>query len=655
MDADGMPIILTFYRSIEADDAEWVLQQLQQDPRADVDVHLNSAGGHVHAALAIFNALKARHTTVYIDGIAASAASVIAMSGKRVIAAENALVMIHDPWTTVTGNSTEMRRHADMLDMHRDALLLAYSRTGLDRAVLLQMLADETWLTASEALRLGFVDEITEAQAYAAHAPTCFASYIHTPKELLTMPQPHNQGARAPHSTPASPDTSSAVQAAVAAIRARNTEILAIAEPHLGNSEIRAYVDNVIASADMSVSLDQVGRGILAIMGRHSEPLGGYLGVTAGSTASAISHSSAHRSGADFVTAASDALALRAGIRVARPHPGARDVQGMALSDIMRASLSRSGRSDGFGANNRSDLVRAAMSTSDFPAILENTLGKALRAGYEAEPATYESWTRRVLVPDFKQQSRVLLGSAPQLLPVPEGGEYALGSMEDDKSVPYSVKKFGRLVQLTWEALVNDDLGAFLRITQAMGQAAARAEGDAVYSTFADNAGAGTTMQDSRPLFHADHKNLAKAFPDITADALAAARVLLRRQIAMGGGALNLPPRFLLVAPEHEQAAEILLAAAARSLTQGDSSTLIPAWLAQLQLIVEARLPANAFYVLTSPDAVDTLERAHLEEDNGPRITEDEGFKTDARTYKVRHVFAARWLDWRGAAKVPLS
>ncbi len=92
-----------------------------------------------------------------------------------------------------------------------------------------------------------------------------------------------------------------------------------------------------------------------------------------------------------------------------------------------------------------------------------------------------------------------------------------------------------------------------------------------------------------------------------------------------------------------------------RSLSQGDTNTLIPAWLAQLQLVVEARLPANAFYVLSSPDAVDTLERAHLEEDNGPRITEDEGFKTDARTYKVRHVFAARWLDWRGVAKVPLT
>ncbi|AMU99418.1 head maturation protease, ClpP-related [Xanthomonas citri] len=640
-----MPIILTFYSDIRTDDAEWVLQELQRDPAATVEVRINSAGGSVHAALAIFNALKSRQATVHIDGVAASAASVIAMAGRRVIAAENALLMIHDPWTTVTGNAAEIRRHADMLDLHRDALLLAYDRTGIDRPKLLQMLAAETWLTAADALRLGFVDEIAEPLAYAAHAPSCFASYQHTPKELL-MPQPQNNGAPAPHAAAA--PTGSAMQAALAAIRDRNTEILAMAEPHMGNAEICAYVNGVVAAADMNVTPANVGKHILALMGRNAEPLNGYAGVDP-------TRRSTSAGAGDFVSAASDALVIRAGVRIESPHPGVREIQGMALSDIMRASLSRSGRADAFGANTRGDLVRAAMSTSDFPAILENTLGKALRAGYAAEPATYENWTRRVLVPDFKQQSRVLLGSAPELLLVPEGGEYAFGRMDEDKSVPYSVKKFGRLVQLTWEALVNDDLGAFLRITQAMGQAAARAEGDAVYATFADNAAAGTTMQDGRPLFHADHKNLATSFNGITADALAAARVLLRRQVAVGGGALNLPPRYLLVAPEHEQAAEILLAAAARSLSQGESNTLIPGWLAQLQLIVEARLPANAFYLLTSPDAVDTLERAHLEEDNGPRITEDEGFKTDARTYKVRHVFAARWLDWRGAVKVPLA
>ena len=227
--------------------------------------------------------------------------------------------------------------------------------------------------------------------------------------------------------------------------------------------------------------------------------------------------------------------------------------------------------------------------------------------------------------------------------------------MDEDKSVPYSVGKFGRLVNLTWETIVNDDLGAFLRMTQALGQAAARAEADAIYATFAENAGAGPAMQDEVNLFHATHANLATSAADITADALGSARVLLRRQKAVGGGSLNLVPRYLLVAPEQEQAAETLLAASARSLSQGTDVALIPAWVSKLELIVEARLAADAFYLLAGSETIDTLERAWLEVDSGPVIEEEDGFAIDSKQYKVRHVFGSRWLDWRGAVKVPLS
>src|SRR5690606_13889086 len=158
----------------------------------------------------------------------------------------------------------------------------------------------------------------------------------------------------------------------------------------------------------------------------------------------------------------------------------ARDVAGMGLHGIARACVDRSGRhSDG----RPGDVIRAAMSTSDFPAILENSLGKALRSGYESEQQTFTAWTRKVEVPDFKPQSRVILGSAPDLKLVLEGGEYEYGSMDEDKAT-YKVDKYGRMVRFTWEAMVNDDLGSFLRTTQAMGLAAARAEADNIYGTF---------------------------------------------------------------------------------------------------------------------------------------------------------------------------
>ncbi|HEL4163319.1 Clp protease ClpP [Stenotrophomonas maltophilia] len=659
-------INLTFYSEIAPEDAQLVLNQLRSDPRDAVEVRINSPGGSVHAALAIFNALRPRKPTVYIDGVAASAASVIAMAGQRVVAAENAIFMIHDPWIPSTsGNAAELRREAETLDLHRDAMLTAYDRSGISRKELIQMLAEETWMNASEALRLGFIDEIAEAISYAAHSESNYLAYRRTPQELITMtrstsvthsPQrPEGCAAAAPQQ----PSAESAPQGAapnpashadfLAAQRARNDEIAGLSRSFPLNPEVQSLAR--VALADPGMSIDRFRADMLAALGRGSEPLGGGHGN--GIRVAFGGHSGG--TGSDFVGAASDALVIRAGIRIENPHAGARDIGGMSLSDIMRACVSRGGRWADTSTGGRSALVRAAMSTSDFPAILENTLGKALRGGYESEPATYQAWTRRVLVPDFKEQSRVLLGSAPELLLVPEGADYTLGSMDEDKSVPYKVSKFGRIVQLTWEALVNDDLSAFLRITQAMGQAAARAEGDAVYRTFSESDGAGVLMQDGKPLFHSDHKNLATPATVISADALGAARVLLRRQTAIGGGALNLPPRFLLVAPEHEQAAEVLLAAAARSLSQGEENALIPAWLAKLELVVEARLTDDAFWLLTSPDSVDTLERAHLEEDNGPRITEEEGFNNDSRKYKVRHVFGARWLDWRGAVRVPLN
>jgi ATP-dependent Clp endopeptidase proteolytic subunit ClpP len=673
-----MTIVLTFYDEIRAGSAEQVLEQLRSDPNADVEVRINSPGGSVHDGLAIYNALRPRKPVVHIDGVAASIASLVAMAGAHIIAAENALLMIHDPWCGTQGNSAAMRRTADLLDKHRDAMLRAYTRTGIAESALRDLLTAETWMTADEALALGFIDAIAEPLRYAAHAPACFAGYLNTPKELLLMAANARRSIHgadtgttdpttpATRQAPASPledadeartleafrkglssetVTKAARDAVMDALRDRNEQIVSMSAGFMGNDRVREYV--FAAMADPQVTAEDAGQRILRLLAQGAGPLNG---------GAAVSHVVATAGGGrqdDFVQAASDALAIRAGVRIEKPHPGTRDVQGMGLAEIVRACVMRSGR--GFGNESHGAMVRAAMSTSDFPAILENTLGKALRTGFETEPATFEAWTRKVMVPDFKPQSRPILGSAPSLLRVPEGGEYTYGSLTDDKSVPYSVGKFGRLVQFTWEALVNDDLGAFLRMTQALGQAAARAEGDAVYTTFSENGGDGPVMQDGVNLFNAAHGNLVSAAADITADALGAARVLLRRQTASGGGVLNLPPRFLLVAPEHEQAAEVLLASAARAISQGADNALVPAWLARLEVVVEARLDGSAFYLLTGPESVDTFERAWIDADNGPVIAEEDGFKDDTKTYKVRHVFGGRWLDWRGAVKVPIS
>src|SRR5699024_7627111 len=109
---DGMSIELVFYSEITDAEAERTVSVLRAAPNADVTVRINSPGGSVAAGLAIYNALRTRKPTVYIDGVAASIASLIAMAGASIVAAANALIMVHDPWGTLTGNARDFRKTA---------------------------------------------------------------------------------------------------------------------------------------------------------------------------------------------------------------------------------------------------------------------------------------------------------------------------------------------------------------------------------------------------------------------------------------------------------------------------------------------------------------------------------------------------------------
>ena len=138
-----------------------------------IHLRINSPGGSVVEGTAIYNALR-RHQgglTVHIDALAASMASVIAMAGAPVYIADNALLMIHNPWTVSMGDSEQLRREADLLDKLKDNLRNAYVRkTGMEADRIAEMMDQETWLDAVEAVALGFADAIEEGVAAAATA-----------------------------------------------------------------------------------------------------------------------------------------------------------------------------------------------------------------------------------------------------------------------------------------------------------------------------------------------------------------------------------------------------------------------------------------------------------------------------------------------------
>lgn len=140
-----------------------------------VTVWLNSPGGDCIAASQIYTMLMdyKDDVTIKIDGIAASAASVIAMAGTKVLMAPTALMMIHNPMTMAYGNHADMEKAIEMLDEVKESIINAYEiRTGMSRAKLSHLMDSETWMNAGKAIELGFADDIlTDTKRDAAEAP----------------------------------------------------------------------------------------------------------------------------------------------------------------------------------------------------------------------------------------------------------------------------------------------------------------------------------------------------------------------------------------------------------------------------------------------------------------------------------------------------
>jgi len=143
--------------------AKSFISQLKSLKQKDVTVRINSAGGSVFDGIAIYNVIKDsdKNITVKIDGLAASIASVIAMAGKKVIMADNAMMMIHNPWNGIWGDAEDMRSMAELLDKIKETIITSYkNKTGLEESVISKMMDEETWMTAKEAKEFGFIDEI---------------------------------------------------------------------------------------------------------------------------------------------------------------------------------------------------------------------------------------------------------------------------------------------------------------------------------------------------------------------------------------------------------------------------------------------------------------------------------------------------------------
>jgi len=288
-------------------------------------------------------------------------------------------------------------------------------------------------------------------------------------------------------------------------------------------------------------------------------------------------------------------------------------------------------------------VTRALHTTSDFPIILGDTVGRVLRDAYQAAPSGIRRLGRQTSARDFRAVNKIMLGEAPLLEKLNEHGEIKAGTMAEAREA-YKIETWARKIGITRQVLVNDDLGAFSDLARRMGQGAAETEARILVTLLEANSGNGPTLSDTKALFHIDHGNKAGSGAVISDATLSAARLALRTQKGLDGRVIRVTPKNLLVPPALETVAEKWLATIAPA-TAADVNPFSGA----MSLVVEPRLSsATRWYVTADPGEIDGLEFAYLSGNEGPQVESRSGWDVDGVEIRVILDFGAGFIDHRG-------
>lgn len=649
----------------EGNDAFSVVAQLEQaNPSGELKVRIHSDGGNFLDGLAIYNALKqSEHRIVtQIDGFAGSMATIIALAGDEIHMPRNSYQFIHLAGANCSGNHNDLRESADQLEEFSDQASTIYAeRSELDKSEWLAMMSDGkgTWLSAEKCLEYGLITKIIDPVEAVAHcidlgelpAPAGFHALMALPKTKdLTNDaaaaadnedeedeelKKRNQAHAAARMSVAGGDNNELSQAelnakAITAERTRQAEMRSLAETSGVSADMLAgWLDSdTTIEAARKVAITE-----MAARDKAGMPSGrqGTDTVDPKATMKAdISNALLHR-------VAPDKNPLNEGNTFAH----------MNLLGICREALMLGGQSVAGMAPGA--IADAAMqSTSDLPSIFADVANNEMARGYATRMRTFEKFATRKTMPNFKSQNLTRLSDAPNLLSKAENGEYEIGYLEDSKET-LALRTKGRVIKISREMIINDEMDSLSRVPLMMGAQAALLEMRMVFGLLGSNPKMGET---GKTLFHADHKNIATAGAPST-DAIGELRKLLRLQKSKGakgevGFALNTPLACLVVPAALETEVEKLVTQIQAVTVAGVNP------FANTIVIAEPILDETsetAWYGLGDKNLVDGLVFGYLEGEEGAYIDTRIDFKSDALELKVRHDFAAGVADYRGIVK----
>ena len=312
-----------------------------------------------------------------------------------------------------------------------------------------------------------------------------------------------------------------------------------------------------------------------------------------------------------------------------------REYAGMTLIEMAKECIGKDAR-----GLHKNEVARRSLSSSDFPLILENIATKSLQKGYADEVASFSPFVSQGTLPDYKEASRVKLGVFSNLAEVEEGAEFTDGTVGEDAE-RISLAKYGKILRLTEETLINDDMSAFGKLPKLFGAAAKRTEADLVYAVLT----ATHLMSDGVTLFDSSaHGNVGTtAALSITTIAELEKKMLQQR---VGSQYIAPKAKFLVVGPTNKVLAQQITG----SISPNASTSFNP-YVNAFQVIIDPRITTNAHYLIADPAVIDTIELAFLEGLSGPEIVAERDFDTGGHKWRVKHVVGVKALEWRSMAK----
>ena len=343
-----------------------------------------------------------------------------------------------------------------------------------------------------------------------------------------------------------------------------------------------------------------------------------------------------------FRAAATDGLALRAGLEVEKKAAGADEYRGKRMLRLAAECVERE-----MGKSTRTmddeTIVREALTgTGAFPGILSNVAHKSMAQAYQTAPTTYQLWVAHGSNSDFKDATRYRLSEADTLEKLNESGEFKVSGVSEHMAKT-SIATYGRMFSITRQAIINDDLGALQQLPAIYGAAARRMINKMVYKVLQDN-----TKIEGKELFHSDRNNLHAV--DISIPGLAKMKAAMAKQKNIAGlEYLNIQPAFLICPVELEVTAAQLIS----SVVDPTKANATPNPFANKMTVVsEPELEdAKAFYLAAAAGVAPTIEVTSLNGNLTPVMERAEQFDTLGIKWRIYMDVGVNLLDYRGIQK----